>query len=318
MGRAMPGPGQITVIVDPDDNAQFARTVGRACRRSGRFVVHTSPRQRRAWRLQTEILSALGKHWDRPAQGGDATVAQLARAWLRAERARDLVVLRAHHIVGPALDWLLDLHVQEGLLLWLISPQPLPWTGGLEGVTVTYAGAAAASADLKVNHPAGCGCEDLNDFAAAAPLDEAAVGLTVATARRLRRLYDLEAAALAAATILLSRPTPEALAAARPAVAEDVGTVATAAGMTVAVPEYGQALLRGWAGRPLLPEEWAHDVVATYLTLRLEAAERHTGARLIDPTLPPLPPVDWHERYDPGAQQLAWLTRSAWIWPHGR
>ena len=48
-----------------------------------------------------EITSALGKHWDRPVQGGDATVAQLVQAWLRAERVRDLVVLRAHHLVGP-------------------------------------------------------------------------------------------------------------------------------------------------------------------------------------------------------------------------
>jgi hypothetical protein len=49
-----------------------------------------------AWRFQTEVLAALGKHWDRPAQGGDATVSQLPQAWLRAERVRDLIVLRAH------------------------------------------------------------------------------------------------------------------------------------------------------------------------------------------------------------------------------
>lgn len=126
MGRTAPGPGQITVVIDPNDDARFARAVGAACRRAGRFVVHTSPKQRRAWRFQTEVLGALGKHWDRPAQGGDATVAQLARAWLRAERARELVVLRAHHLAGPALDWLLSLPSQEGLRLWLISPRPLP------------------------------------------------------------------------------------------------------------------------------------------------------------------------------------------------
>jgi hypothetical protein len=53
-----------------------------------------------------------------------------------------------------------------------------------------------------------------------------------------------------------------------------------------------------------------HDVAATYLTLRLEAAERHIGVRLIDPDLPQLPRVAWHERRDPGASTLAWLTRS--------
>jgi hypothetical protein len=47
--------------------------------------------------------------------------------------------------------------------------------------------------------------------------------------------------------------------------------------------------LRGWAGRDLLPKEWACDVAATYLTLRLEAAQRHTGVALIAPALPLLP-----------------------------
>ncbi|MDQ2710498.1 MAG: hypothetical protein M3Z25_24040 [Actinomycetota bacterium] len=106
MGRAVPGPGQITVVADPHDNAEYARTAGRACRRTGRFVVHTSPKQHRAWRFQSEVLAGLGKHWDRPAQGGDATVAQMAQACLRAERARELVVLRAHHLAGTAWSWL--------------------------------------------------------------------------------------------------------------------------------------------------------------------------------------------------------------------
>jgi hypothetical protein len=48
--------------------------------------------------------------------------------------------------------------------------------------------------------------------------------------------------------------------------------------------------------------------VAKYLTLRLEAAERYTSVRFVDPDLPPLSPVAWHKRYDPGAAQLAWLT----------
>ena len=82
---AAPGAGQITVVVDPDDSIDFAHRVGTGCRRSGRFVVHTSPKQYVAWRFQTEVLAALGKHWDRPAQGGDAGMAQLVQAWLRAE-----------------------------------------------------------------------------------------------------------------------------------------------------------------------------------------------------------------------------------------
>jgi hypothetical protein len=111
-------------------------------------------------------------------------------------------------------------------------------------------------------------------------------------------------------TVVLGRPAPDVLAAARIRVAPDVRTVATEWGTTVAVPEYARALLRGWAGRGVLPREWAGDVAATYLTLRLEAAERRTGVRLLEPALPRLPAVAWHERGDPGAAELSWLTRS--------
>jgi hypothetical protein len=109
------------------------------------------------------------------------------------------------------------------------------------------------------------------------------------------------AAALATAAVLLGRPASYVLATARIHVAGDGRTVSTARGTTLAVPEYAEALVRGWAGRSLLPREWACDVPTTYLTLRLEAAQRHTGVRLIDPELPRLPPVAWHERSDPGA-----------------
>ncbi|MDT7670259.1 MAG: hypothetical protein QOC74_3042 [Pseudonocardiales bacterium] len=85
-----------------------------------------------------------------------------------------------------------------------------------------------------------------------------------------------KAAGLATATVLLDRPAPDVLAAG--SVVGDARTMATAwGGTTVAVPEYAGALVRGWAGRWLLPEEWACDVAATYLTLRLEAAERLTA-----------------------------------------
>jgi hypothetical protein len=103
--------------------------------------------------------------------------------------------------------------------------------------------------------------------------------LTVATARRLRLLYGIEAAALATAAVLLGRPVPAVMAAARVFVAGEVRTMLTGWGTEVAVPECAQALVRGWAGRSLLPAEWASDVAATYLTLRLEAAQRHTGVR---------------------------------------
>lgn len=311
LGPAAPGPGQLTIVVDPDDSAEVARAVGWACRRTGRFVVHTSPGQRWAWRLQTEVLAALGKHWDRSAQGGTATVAQMAQAWLRAERAQDLIVLRAHQVTGPALSWLLTLPSQEGLRVWLISPQPLPAVAEVDGVAATSMTPAEWDPGGDSHDRLVCRCEDLNQSAPTEPPQASATaGLTVDIARRLRRLYDIEAAALAVATVLLGRPDPDVLAAARVHVAADAQTISTADGTTYPVPEYAAALLRGWAGRCLLPEEWACDVAATYLTLRLEEAERHSGVRLLDPTLPLLPPVAWHERRDPGAEQLAWPTRS--------
>jgi hypothetical protein len=73
-----------------------------------------------------------------------------------------------------------------------------------------------------------CECEDLNRSAPAEPPANAPAGLTVDIARRPRRLYDIEAAALAAAGVLLGRPEPDVLAAARVWVAADAHTVTTA------------------------------------------------------------------------------------------
>jgi hypothetical protein len=50
----------------------------------------------------------------------------------------------------------------------------------------------------------------LRAYAAAGQSDPA--GLSVATARRLRRLYDIEAAVLATATMLLGQPAPDVMA----------------------------------------------------------------------------------------------------------
>jgi hypothetical protein len=190
IGRVMPGRGRVTVVVDPADDAEFAASVGAACRRSGRFVVHTSPGQNGAVRMQREVLHALGKHWDYAAQGGDALVAQLVQVWLRAEQARDLVVLRAHHITGAALRWLVSLAGQEGLRVWLISPLPLPQIVDIAadvaanpGRSATISGMGVGNHDDKIDavidlvvtsaaalgdgpaggHPCTCdGCEDLN------------------------------------------------------------------------------------------------------------------------------------------------------------
>lgn len=102
MGTVAPGPGRVTVVVDLDDDVGFARMCAAGCRRVGRFVVHTSPRLRWLSRLQSEVLYALGKDWDRSAQGTTTALDRLVSAWLRVERARELVVLRAHEVTGPA------------------------------------------------------------------------------------------------------------------------------------------------------------------------------------------------------------------------
>jgi hypothetical protein len=46
MGRVAPGSGQVTVVVEPEDSVELVRSLGPACRRSGRIVGHTSPKQR--------------------------------------------------------------------------------------------------------------------------------------------------------------------------------------------------------------------------------------------------------------------------------
>ena len=319
LGRCVPGPGRVVLVVDPDDSATLARSARLACRRAGRFVVHVSPRQTSVARLQVEVLMALGKHWNRAAEGGDATGAQLVSAWLRTERARELTVLRAHQVHAAALRWLLGLAGAEGLVLRLVSPEPLDeltaGPGVLGEVEVVVEPEKAGPADhgdidselgRADQHPGPC--EDLN---APAPFpSRGRPQLTAGTARRLRRLHDMEAAALATATLLLGRPEPHEVASARPWVALDAASVATADGSQVSVPEYARALLRAWRGRRLFPAGWAPDVAATYLTLRLELAERHTSLELIDPALPALAPVPWHRRCDPGADLLAWLTGS--------
>lgn len=318
IGRCAAGPGLVALVVDPYDSAEVACGAGAACRRAGRFVVHASPSQGGVARLQVEVLMALGKHWNRAAERGDATGAQLVSAWLRAEGARELTVLRAHQVHGAALRWLLSLAAAEGLLVRLVSPEPLGQLACDDPLVVSEPEVLAEPVLGAPRSPSSqdgelrCGaehpgrCEDLNR-----PSPVPSKGpprIAPATARRLRRLHDIEAAALATVTVLLGRPEPYLVAAARPRVGADTTSIATADGTELAVPEYAQALLRAWRGRDLLPAEWADDVAATYLTLRLELAERRTGLELVDPAAPPPPPVLWHRRCDPGADLLASLT----------
>jgi hypothetical protein len=150
---------------------------------------------------------------------------------------------------------------------------------------------------------------DLPDFVEV--LLTAVVAMSPAAARRLRLMYEVQGAALAAASLLLGRPHPEVLGVANAYVDRSVRTLATTVGECVAIPEYARSLLRGCAGQWLVPPDWAHDIAATYWTLRLDEAQRCSGVEVLHPDTPVLlPPMPWHERYDPGAQELAQLTRS--------
>ena len=307
-----PGP-LVAVVVDPEETTAFARAAARlACRRAGRVVVHTNPRQSAAWTLGIDLLCALGKHWDRVGQGCDIHIAVLVEVWLRAEQVRDLVVLRAHQLAGKALAWLLDLAHRAPFRLWLCAPGPL--------VDLDSAAARLTPAVFlqRVRPHRRCRCDDLNRPAGVSVMPAETPGpafpprLTSYTGRLLRRLHDPEVAALATATLLLGRPDPTVLAAAEALVARDARHVTTVDGRVFRVPEHARGLLRGWAGRSLLPPAWAPDVAATYLAVRLEAAGRHTGLLLLDPARPPVPSIAWHLRADPGADVLEWLTQSRW------
>jgi hypothetical protein len=300
-------------VVDPDDSAAFARQAAAlACRRAGRVVVHTSPGPRPAWRLGVELLCALGKHWDRYGQRCDIAVEVLCRVWLRAEQVTDLVVLRAHQITSKAMAWLLTLLAGEQVRVWLCAPTPLVDLAPAADAAVARLSPAEFTRILQP-HPPDYGCEDLNRPPPAPSPSTAPPPLTMATSRLLRQLHDPELAALGAAALLLGRPDPADQAAARVYVTEDAHSITTADERVLQVPEHARGLLCGWSWRELLPPAWALDVAETYLVLRLEEAGRYVGLPLLDPAYPMLPPTAWHERTDPGAELLAWLTRSRWI-----
>jgi hypothetical protein len=163
-----PARPQVAVVVDPDDAGEVARaTAALACRRSGRIVVHTTPGlQPTPWRLGIEVLCALGKHWDRFAQRCDVPFSLLCTLWLRAEQVRDLVVLRAHHLTGKALAWLLELPAREQLRLWLCAPGPLPNLNTTLGAAVLRLTPDQFLQALPPHAP-DCRCDDLNRPASA-------------------------------------------------------------------------------------------------------------------------------------------------------
>jgi hypothetical protein len=167
---------------------------------------------------------------------------------------------------------------------------------------------------LLSTHPVDCDCEDLNDRAptavevnpvaagwsgmtgnaaisaasAAGGADRptGAVAMSPAAARRLRLLFDVEGAALAAASLLLDRPHPEVLATLNTYVDPSARTMATTTGESVVIPEYARSLLRGWAGHWLVPREW----VPTWRNRSGYCASRKPSATAVSRCYTPTPP----------------------------
>lgn len=116
---------RVRLLIDPDDSVECVREL---CARHdlGRGVVvcHPTPGGGSRAVLAQDVLVSLGK---RPGglavEGVSRRGWELAGVWLRAERTRHLVVLRAHLL--PAARWrdLGDLAASTGVMLWLVCHQ---------------------------------------------------------------------------------------------------------------------------------------------------------------------------------------------------
>jgi hypothetical protein len=87
---------------------------------AGRVVCHPTPGA--TWPILTrDLLEALGKRRDALAQArrvGDG--AALVRTWIRAERVRHLIVLRAHRLRPPLLAAPAELATAAAVTVWLV------------------------------------------------------------------------------------------------------------------------------------------------------------------------------------------------------
>lgn len=116
-------PGNVRVLLDPADTVECVRALD-ACHRprDGVVVCHPLPNVDRREVLAEDVLVALGK---RPGCLASEHLTRrgwaLAGLWLRAERSRHLVVLRAHLL--PAQRWhdLSELAATADVVVWLVS-----------------------------------------------------------------------------------------------------------------------------------------------------------------------------------------------------
>lgn len=111
----------LTLVLDPDDDVEtLARLRRLHARPLGQVVCEPAPGDGRSG-LARSLLAALGKTVDDDAQR--EPLWRLVDVHLRAERIRDLVVIRAHTLTYPALRRLADHAHDAGAQLWLVVHQ---------------------------------------------------------------------------------------------------------------------------------------------------------------------------------------------------
>ncbi len=110
------------VVVDEDDDPGFSAELDcRADVARGVVVVRPVPGVADTRRLATDVLIALGKHYDAIARERQSRHGwDLARLWARAERVGHLVVWDAHRLPPRLWDQLAGMAEECGARLWMV------------------------------------------------------------------------------------------------------------------------------------------------------------------------------------------------------
>lgn len=114
----------LTLVLDPDDDVDTLTRLRRLhARPLGQVVCEPAPGDGTSG-LARRLLAALGKSVE--LQPRREPLWRLVDVHLRAERVRDLIVVRAHTLTYPALRRLADHADHAGAQLWLVRPSRPP------------------------------------------------------------------------------------------------------------------------------------------------------------------------------------------------